>query len=88
MFNRNGNTEKNYHSLQALNCVEYKDNRIARETTRSWACKAGCLFCCCFFFNLRFCRLKFHQNKDTRRYFTQPASDAVSTSFNAPNRNY
>lgn len=41
MVNRSGNTEKNYHSLQALNCVEYKDNRKGTETNRSGASKAA-----------------------------------------------
>lgn len=66
MVNRNGSMEKNDHNLQALNCVEYKDNRKVIETNRSWASKAAFSF---FFFseNSRFCVLKFHQNKDTRR---------------------
>lgn len=33
----------NYHGLQALNSVEYKDNTKGPETNRSWAYKAGSL---------------------------------------------
>lgn len=47
MVNRNGSMEKNDHNLQALNCVEYKDNRKVIETNRSWASKAAFSF---FFF--------------------------------------
>lgn len=90
MVNTNGNMEKNYHGLQALNCVECKDNTKGLETNRSWASKAALHTPCPAKKRekKRFCILKFHQNKDTRRCFIQPASDEVSTNFSAPIRNY
>lgn len=42
VVNRNGNVEKNYHDLQALNCVDYKDNR---KKNMSWAYKAAFFVC-------------------------------------------
>lgn len=85
MVNRNGNMEKNYHGLQALNCVEYKDNRKGTEANRSWASKAVFFF---FSEDFRFFILNFHQNKAIRRHFILPASNVVSTNFSAPYSNY